>query len=384
MQEGWQSPEDAQLDVIRALYRGLDGLMRADFYAVDDENVLFKGELLDEPDEVYEAVKARFEALGYTPQLTEREGETVIIAQEGVMVARSINARWWVHLILFVVTFITTLIIGAEFSGFNPNVVLVQTFERGHPEVMLEALKAGAPFALTLLGILGVHEMGHYLAARYHGVETTLPFFIPLPLRGSLGTLGAVIMLKGSVDNRRKLFDVGAAGPLAGLTLAVPLFLIGLNMARPTGFNTALILAGVRGVGVPPLLDFLGSLALPGANLSREIFFRPVAMGAWLGILVTSFNLLPIAQFDGGHIAYALLGKKSRPLMLAVFAGLIVLGLTTWGAWLIWALMALLSGVLHPVPGDDLTQLDRPRLALGVVMFAIFALVFMPVPFVFR
>ncbi len=384
MQEGWQVPEDSALDAIRALYRSLDGLMRADFYAVDDEDVLFKGELLGEPDKVYEAVKARFEALGYTPQLTEREGETVIVAQEGIMVARSINAPWWVHLLLFVVTFITTLIVGAEFSGFNPNVVLAQTFERGHPEVLLKALNAGAPFALTLLGILGVHEMGHYLAARYHGVDTTLPFFIPLPLRGSLGTLGAVIMLKGSVDNRRKLFDVGAAGPLAGLILAVPLFLIGLNMPRPTGFNTALILAGVRGVGVPPLLDFLGSMALPGADLSREIFFRPVAMGAWLGILVTSFNLLPLAQFDGGHIAYALLGKKSRPLMLAVFAGLIVFGLTTWGAWLIWALMGLLSGVLHPVPGDDLTQLDRPRIVLGVVMFAIFALVFMPVPFVFR
>jgi membrane-associated protease RseP (regulator of RpoE activity) len=264
----------------------------------------------------------------------------------------------------------------------------------------------GAPFAAALVGILLTHEMGHYLAARRYGVDTTLPYFIPVP--AGIGTFGAVIRIRSAMPSRRATFDIGAAGPFAGFLVALPLFVWGLLHSE------------VRAVDVAPAadrvasgIDFLRALArgLSGAAEPRaasdvlvfgdsaltwlaqrlvmgplpaghEVFIHPVGLAAWFGLFVTALNLVPIGQLDGGHVVYALLGgrraeRASRALSLALLAcGLFVS--FNWLVW--WALARVLVGPRHP-PALREEPLGRGRTALAIVALALFAATFVPVPF---
>lgn len=360
---------------------------------IDDESELrrfenfaltFHGRLQVEPGEAFQLLSTRLEPLGFTPFLQREGNADVVVAVQGLLatpeqdkgggplrrLARvSGRSPAWLHGILLIATIASTMYAGAFLLANNGTASLGAV------------IAAGGPFALALLLILGVHEMGHYVAARYHQVKVTLPFFIPLPIPGSLGTLGAVIFIRSPLQTRRSLFDVGISGPLAGLVVALPLFVIGL-LLPPIDFGAPINLV-FRGVGVPPLLDLIGRPVVEG-SLSRAILTHPVALAAWFGILLTALNLLPLGQFDGGHVAYALVGRWAWPLAGLVFTGLLLAGFLFWPTWLIWAFMAGLTGLRHPPPHDDITQLDLRRKIVGWATVIIFFLIVMPQPILTR
>ncbi|GAB4570898.1 MAG: site-2 protease family protein [Anaerolineae bacterium] len=344
----------------------------------------FEGRLLAEPSDALSALERQLAPLGFSVFL-ERHGDLDLVhviqgiadadaegAAGGGPLRRLIRASGrsplWLHGALLVATIASTIYAAA---------VLLLSGELDFGA----ALRAGGPFALTLLFILGVHEMGHYVAARHHRVKVTLPFFIPLPVPGSLGTLGAVIFIRSALKTRRALFDVGISGPLAGMVVALPLFVIGL-LLPPIPFGAPINLI-FRGVGVPPLLQWIGDPLVEG-SVSRAILLHPVALAAWFGVLLTALNLLPLGQFDGGHVAYALWGRRAWLLAYAVFGGLITVGLLYWPTWFVWAVLAMLTGLRHPPPHDDITPLDIRRKVLGWATIALFLLIVVPQPIVVR
>ncbi|MBN1966540.1 MAG: site-2 protease family protein [Anaerolineae bacterium] len=345
--------------------------------------VAFRGTLHAEPSAAYERLTQALEPRGFTAFLQRDSVSDVILTVQGLtnldaetgggplrrLIRASGRSPGWLHGALLLATIATTVYMGALLLS------------RTGVSSLGAALAAGGPFALALLLILGVHEMGHYVAARYHKVNVTLPFFIPLPVPGSLGTLGAVIFIRSPLQNRKALFDVGISGPLAGLVVAIPLFIIGLLLS-PIDFGAPITLT-FRGVGVPVLLNVVGHAFVDG-NLSRVILLHPVALAAWFGVLLTALNLLPLGQFDGGHVAYALVGRLAWPLAWLVFGGLIVAGFFFWQTWLLWAFLAGLSGLHHPPPNNDITPLDLRRRILGWVTVVLFLLIVVPEPIVVR
>ncbi len=271
----------------------------------------------------------------------------------------------WLNLFLFFATLFSTMFVGALLGNS------LFTLE-------MPALVTGFLFAATLLLILGVHELGHYFLARLHGVDVSLPYFIPVPF--GLGTFGAFIRLRSPVQNRRALFDVGLAGPLAGLAVAIPLFIVGLLLA-PVQRHPSLYGDGLLMTGLIWLVERLRGLP-PGHHL----MLHPISFAAYIGLFITAVNLLPAGQLDGGHVAYALLGRRS--LLLAILAVLLLglLGLATgWTSWYLWAGLILLFGLRHPPTLDDSQALNRLRQGLGVVAFLLLLLLFGADPFpVFR
>ena len=361
-----------QLDLIGRLRQAVEGLFHiADVRTSErGDAVLFIGRLAGEPEPAYTALRERFRGLGFTP-LLRREGATdIVVAQRGVVGA--LRANPLINVLLLAATILTTLFVGAGIADVNAFAALRAVFATGELARLLPVLAAGLPFAGTLLFILGVHEMGHYVAARIHGVQVTLPYFIPVPF--GLGTFGAFIQLKSPVENRKALFDVGLAGPLAGFVVAVPLMVLGL-------LNSDIVprAAGTT-YGSSILLNWLVDIFVPHAA-GQMIALSPMAIAAWFGLLVTGFNLLPMGQLDGGHIAYAVLGRWARPLAYAAFAGLIVLGLTVWSGWLTWALFALFTGLGHAAPLNDITPLDGGRRLLGAATAVLFLLLITLRPF---
>lgn len=267
----------------------------------------------------------------------------------------------------------------------------------------LSLLHGGIPFAVSLLGILLAHEFGHYLMTRRHRTAATLPYFIPFPTL--LGTMGAVIVWKELPRNKRILFDVGIAGPLAGLVVAIPVVLLGLLgsklgpvVASTGGFiegNSIIYLLtkfAVFGKLLPAPASFGGlSPALywlkyfftgqPVPTGGTDVFISPIAMAGWAGLLVTSLNLIPAGQLDGGHVMYVLFGKKLR-LALPVILGLMAILGFFWNGWWLWVALLLLMGRRTADPLDQITELDSPRRFMAFFMVLVFILVFIPVPLI--
>ncbi len=355
-------------------------------------SVVFSGTLIMGADESYATLVDRFNKIGFTPMLERYRGDDVVIALNGLVRARRLNTPWWLHLGLLLVTILTTILGGAVLSGFSLPYLSRAVGQLGQWDVLAQAIAAGAPFALTLLSILGVHEMGHYIAARRHGIAVTLPFFIPIPpLGGFLGTLGAVIFIKEALTNRKTLFDVGISGPLAGLVVALPAFVIGLLLpAASTSQDTLRIFQGsvggarvFGGVGIPPLLDWIGHL-FTNADLHFAVLEHPVALAAWFGVLLTVINLLPIGQLDGGHVVYTLFGRRAWVIAAVTFVILVILGLTVFQSFLFYAALTLLTGLRHPPPGNDITPLDPLRKLIGVGTIILFGLIMTLTPFIIR
>jgi membrane-associated protease RseP (regulator of RpoE activity) len=220
--------------------------------------------------------------------------------------------------------------------------------------------------------------MGHYVAARYHGAAVTLPYFIPFPL-SLIGTMGAVIRLKAPLKNRRALLDMGVAGPLAGLAVAIPVLIYGL---------------ATSGMGPPPAGGYYqeGNSILY-AVLKRLIFGRwlpadgldvqlnMIAWAGWVGLLVTALNLIPVGQLDGGHVLYTLLGRRARAVFWPAVLALVSLGvLYNVLMWWVWGLLLFVLGRQYAVPLDDATRLDRPRVLIALFTLILFFLIFMPNP----
>jgi membrane-associated protease RseP (regulator of RpoE activity) len=387
--ESLPEPPDDEISILDELREAVAAVMAIDdveeLHHREHYGVAFRGTLQLEPEEVLAQLNPLLEPLGFTAFLQRDRGQDVVLAAEGLQDADTAGqsgggllrrlmrvagrSPGWLHLALLLATIATTMYAGA---------ILL---DRGTLATAGDVLRAGGPFALTLLFILGVHEMGHYVAARRHRAKVTLPFFVPLPIPGSLGTLGAVIFIRSALKTRRALFDVGISGPLAGLTVALPLFVIGL-LLPPIAFGAPINMV-FRGVGVPPLLDFLGSFVVDG-SLSRAVLLHPVALAAWFGVLLTALNLLPLGQFDGGHVAYALFGRGAWPLALSMFSLLILMGFLFWPVWFIWAFLAGLTGLRHPPPNDDITRLDIRRTLLGWLTILIFLLIIVPQPIIAR
>ena len=275
------------------------------------------------------------------------------------------NVARWIAPSLFGVTLLTTLLSGARMNGFDP-------FE--NPAFLLK----GIPFSFTLMAILFVHEMGHYLTSKHYDVKTTPPFFIPGPwFPFGIGTFGAFIRMRSPIFRREALLNIGAAGPIAGFVVALGAVVAGLEMSTVAATDSSM-----HGLvyGDALLFSALTHLLLhvpPG----YDVFLHPVALAGWFGFFVTSLNLLPIGQLDGGHIAYALLGKWHRTVSRGMVLVLLVLG---FYGWYIWAFLTMLLGVRHPPILNENASLNLGQKVVGWVSIALFILTFVPVPIYFK
>ena len=285
--------------------------------------------------------------------------------------ARS-TSRPLLHLVLFLATLLTTTFAGslhhAGFaSDFTDNIPAVSFLE-------------GAWFSLTLLAILGAHEFGHYFACRYYGVDATLPYFLPAPLPLT-GTVGAVIRIRQPIQSKPVLFDVGAAGPIAGFVVAVPALFLGLQLSRVVALPDDFV--GMS-LGEPLLFQWASWMTWGDAPSGYTLNLHPVGLAAWLGLLLTALNLFPIGQLDGGHIAYAVLGQRSTAV--SVGATVVVVALVFLSAsWIIWAAlmiaMLVFLGPRHPRTADEHVPLDPTRRLVAALTVAIFVVCFTPAPF---
>jgi len=268
-----------------------------------------------------------------------------------------------INILLFIITLITTTAAGAIQKGLNPIASFSNFF-------------SGLSFSLTLMLILTVHEFGHYLMAKKHDVYATLPYFIPAP--SLIGTFGAFIKMSPYVPDRKALIDIGATGPLAGFIIAVPTLIIGLYMSEIK------YVAEISRQGLGTSLLVEGATKLIWGNLpdNADIILHPVGFAGWIGLFVTAMNMVPVGQMDGGHIFYALFGKRNHRITSIISIALLFLvGLFYWKGWLFWGVLMLVMGFKHPEPIAFEEPLDLKRKKLGIFSFLIFIITFVPVPF---
>jgi membrane-associated protease RseP (regulator of RpoE activity) len=351
--------------------------------------VVLHGRLLRPSHAVFPTWLSELNRMGYTPFLrratNDAKNDAVALHIAAGVMQRS-NPSVWINIALMIATIISTLWVGVTQSITSLD---SDTLWR------LDTWLQGAPFAATLLGILAAHEFGHYFAARYHKIAVTLPFFLPLPI--GFGTLGAFIMMREPVPDRRKLFDIGVAGPLAGLALALPLLFVGL-MTSPVEVVPRGMPGWLEGNSI--LYYFAKILvhgkALPDLLTREDILMNQVLHGAWFGLLVTAINLLPVGQLDGGHVVYALFGERARVINIATLAAMALLaiaglpnvqelfpflesvGFLGWFLWL--GLILMVIGPHHPPGLDDITELDPRRRLVGYLAILIFIVTFVPAP----
>jgi hypothetical protein len=374
-----------------------------------------RGRLNTSAEQAFKQLRPRFESVGHTPLLRREDGLDVIRALP-IVFEHAAQRPPWTAIFLLVATVLSVFYIGVQnelYVGVVDAIVyrLNGTVSPQIPADLLptaaefrDALLKGVMYTVALLGILGTHEMGHYLVARHHKVHTTLPYFIPLPFRVSiLGTLGAVIAMREPAPNRRIQFDIGIAGPLAGLLVAIPVMILGLSLSTvntteaflndlPAGVQTSIIHEG-QSLAYLGLKYLVFGQVLPQGSL--DVWIHPVAFAAWAGFLVTALNLLPIGQLDGGHVMYGLFGKRASLARIPVIGALALLAAAGslrdlgvidlgfgWGGWWLWIVMMLFLLRRNAPVLDEITGLDARRKALGVAVLVIFILIFTPTPLV--
>jgi membrane-associated protease RseP (regulator of RpoE activity) len=357
----------------------------------------------EDTDIAYDELAAALRPLGITPLFRMHEKKHSVLLLEGLIQTKPSNPAW--NLVMFALTLVSVLLAGTLYS-YGPvpeNASFWQVIG-----LMVGSIQLGIPFAASLLGILVTHEFGHYLAARFHKTMVTLPYFIPLPL-SPLGTMGAFIRIQEPPKNRRVMLDIGLAGPLAGLVVAVPIVIYGLltsevhtlpTIATPgSGFslegNSLLYLflkfitkgellpAPVSYLGLHPILYWARYLftSTPLPFGGRDVMMNSVAWAGWAGLLVTALNLIPAGQLDGGHVMYVLTGRKAARLWPFIVGALALLGLF-WSGWWLWALLIFWMGRVYMEPLDQITPLDTKRVLLALLGIAVFIIVFIPVPLV--
>lgn len=338
-----------------------------DIYEVDynpppPASIRFTGRLRVDSEKAYTRLDEQFSPLDYYAALaTNDEGQHVIVALKGRV--NPIERPKWPHAVLLVLTILSLLFVGAQQSSA----------ENGDDFFLLD----GWPFALGMILILGTHELGHYVAARRHNLNVSLPYFIPFPLH-IFGTLGAFILFREPMRNRKQLFDVGVAGPLAGLIVAIPVLFIGLATSdvQTLPQNEDYMFEGDSLFYSAAKYLVFGEL-LPNDN--EDVFINQVAWAGWTGLLLTALNLIPAGQLDGGHVIYTLLGNRTRDLYWPMLVVMIVLSMLSQVWWMLLFLF-LLFGRLYAVPLDSITPLDPRRRWLAYLTLVIFVLVFVPMP----
>ena len=376
--------------------------------------VRYRGHFLNEDTALaYDQLAELVNPYGLTPLFRMEQGARVIYLVQTPVIPKP-SARIYINVILFFLTILSIMFMGVEVPSN-----LVFTDGVSYILYKLVHIISGWPFALSMMGILFAHEMGHYIACRIYGVPATLPFFIPAPLVSPLGTLGAFIAMRGIPKNKRVLFDVGVAGPIAGLVVAIPVLFIGLSISHlgtiespPPGMsgfiegNSIFYLLSkylVFGKLLPEPVNYGGLTStlywlryfLTGQPIpfgGTDVIIHSVAMAGWAGLLVTALNLMPVGTLDGGHVAYGLFGEKARKIFPVAMGGLVVLiflpGLLTFSfgslnfSWLLWAFILFWLGNVRTQPLDDITELDPTRRAIGFIMLIVFVLLFTPIPMV--
>lgn len=402
-------------------------VFRIDDITWGDENrnyiVRYRGKLVSEDSESsYETLAASLKPLNITPLFRIENDQQIIMLIKGVSNPKP--ARISVNIALFLLTVVSVLLAGTmySFQGSLPADPLGQIW------TLLKNSWQGWPFAVSLLSILLAHEFGHYFVGRFHKTEVSLPYFIPFPF-SFLGTMGAFINMKERPHNKRHLLDIGIAGPLAGLVVAIPVLVIGISLSKPDILlNTRYthqegtaylcqkpaivvdsytcpddnLLEGnsILYLGVKYLLhgELLPSPAVkegpawlywvrffftgnPLPIGGRDIMLHPVAMAGWAGILVTFLNLIPAGQLDGGHVLYALFDRKAKKFLPFILVPMLAIGFI-WNGWWLWAGLIFFLGRAQAEPLDQITKLNQARKVMAALTLLIFLLVLTPVPFV--
>jgi membrane-associated protease RseP (regulator of RpoE activity) len=285
--------------------------------------------------------------------------------------------RYWLHALLLIATLLSTTVVGA---GLARSFAANRPFDfegdlAGYVRMFHESsyLLAGLPFSVTLLTILLAHEFGHFLTARYYMVDATLPFFIPAPTL--IGTLGAFIRIRSPILSKRALFDIGIAGPLAGFAALISPLIAGVALSKVVpGIGQT----GDLVFGTPLFIRIMEWIRFPGVPIT-DIYLHPVARAAWVGLLATALNLLPIGQLDGGHIVYAFLGERTKYLSRVLIFILVLMGIFVTYSWLVWAALLFFFGMRHPAIVDP-NPLGRLRGRLALLALLVFILSFTAAP----
>jgi len=274
----------------------------------------------------------------------------------------------WKNIMLFLLTCLTTLMAGAMMKGID---ILSEPWR----------IWEGFSYSFSIMLILLVHEMGHYFASRFHRVEATLPYFIPVPpFPFIIGTMGAVIKMKSPIMTRRALIDIGASGPIVGFIFSIPVTVVGLLMSRFIPAEEVAARADDFVMSSSLMYSMLVGLVLGPSPEGAVLDMHPVAFAGWIGMFVTMLNLLPVGQLDGGHLLYALLGKWHDKVG-AMMIGLLAMMGFIWPGWLIWAVLLLVLGFRHPPVYYWEPRLDNRRRFIAIAAVAVFILTFMPMPF---
>jgi Zn-dependent protease len=287
--------------------------------------------------------------------------------------------RLWIQLILLIVTSFTTTAVGMRYmvnfqQGKFPLASDADIFPYQWAFANLRHLGLGLPFSLTLLGILLTHEFGHYFACRYYGIRATLPYLLPAPSLS--GTAGAVIRLRSKVKSRSALMAIGAFGPVSGFVVATVMACVGITLSQTVSIEPVKLVSFT-----PPLLLRILFKLMAGVHpLGQHVLWHPVLVASWIGILITSLNLVPAGQLDGGHILYAISPKVHRYITYVVMATLIYLGIVHWIGWLLWMALLLLPGMRHPKVQDPQPP-TKPLMLMGPLCLAMLALCAIAEPF---
>jgi membrane-associated protease RseP (regulator of RpoE activity) len=435
MRPAGSSATDAAIDVmIRAAREVMT--VRDTTRGPKENPIRIRGTLTMLPAEAFTRLRPQFEAVGHTPLLRHEDDVDVIAAMPAVFEKVSSSRVPRIAIMLFFATILTVFTTGFAMTNglYGAGLLAVIVYKLTGstsmmvfpsllptPDILREAVITGMMYTAAILGILGSHEMGHYLVARYYKVHTTPPFFIPMPL-SFLGTMGAVIAMREPAPNRRIQFDIGIAGPLAGLIIAIPVMLIGLNLSEVMPRSEAIeavpqivlehpdyrLTSEGQSIVYLAMKYLVFGRILPQGD--TDVWIHPVAFAAWAGLLVTALNLLPVGQLDGGHILFGLLGDRARKwripilLMVVLFAiggtvrdlGLqmidqgtlsgsletVVSSLPGWVGWWLWAAIIYFLLRDHAPVLDEITGLDTKRRVLGIAMLVIFVLIFIPTPLI--
>ncbi len=364
-----------------------------------DYVAIYRGSLLSEDSQSeYDKIAKAVEPYGLLP-LLRKDGEAIKLYLVDAPEKKK-QPKSALNLVLFILTLVSVLVTGGLY-GYEGQL------PQNTGAALFELIKNGWPFAVTLLAILGAHEFGHYFAGRKHGVQVTLPYFIPMPL-SLFGTMGAFINMRSIPKNKRALFDLAVAGPLSGFVLSVIALIIGLNLSEVSQLPLSATSGGGLQMEGNSLLYLLlkyftfGKLLPEPANINSlanliywsryfftgqpfpwgatDVMLHPVAWAGWAGLFVTGINLLPAGQLDGGHIFSSLFGEKvTRMLFPFLIAGMVILGFFS-NVWWMWAVLLLFFGRYYAEPLEQVTELDTKRKIIGYIALIVFILTFIPAP----
>ncbi|MFN8377877.1 MAG: site-2 protease family protein [Anaerolineae bacterium] len=341
----------------------------------------YEGELLHPSDEAYTILDAQLapqdaQAI-FRPAATANRILVYVVRGR----AKPRHRPIWPNALLFALTVLSLLLVGTSIAAGEISMTNTAAAE-GIMNDLLPNLWRGLPYTISLLLILGAHEMGHYFAAKAHRTSVTLPYFIPAPpFISPIGTAGAFIQIREPIRNRRALLDIGAAGPLCGLAVAIPILFIGLATSHLTPPEPVVLMEGNS------LLYALSKIMVFGRFVPDgqvDVMLNQLAQAAWTGLLVTALNLIPLGQLDGGHILYSLIGDRARVLYYPLLALTVVLIFTVSEAWLLWFILLLLFGRFYAAPLDTVTRLGRRHQIIAILAIIVFFVTFVPIPFEMR